>query len=220
MALDLLEAQVDLRQGLIDERLKLGEFARKHVRIDAHGIITLCEICPPELMYHLLRVASGEGRLIDRSKITRLLQLMRTARFTSATLGGALIRRNPSERGFIFCRDLVAVTGRKDNNIAPKPLHMNFRDKPQLWDGRYLIQGPSDLSINSAHAARDIMTDADLKRLREHPAAVRQTLPVVIKDGKIFAIGGKPEHDTEPYMLRSLIHPRLEATLGTKLPIY
>ena len=217
MTRDLLEAQADISQGLEDERLELGEFARNHVKINEHGIITLCEVCPPELLCHLLRVASGEGRMINRDKVSRLLQFMPKARFTSATLGGALIRRNPSEKGYIFCRDLGAVTGRKDNNLAPKNLQMTFSDKPQIWDGRFVLQGPSDYSVNTIEASRDIMSERDVKRLRDHPAAIRQTLPVVMKNGAIIDIGGQMDGESAPYSLKSLIKPRLEATLGIDL---
>jgi len=217
VGLDLLNAQTGLRQGLIDERRKLGEFARKYVKINEHGIIRLGGLCSPELLYHLLRVASGEGRMINRAKITRLLQFMETARFTSATLGGALIRRNPSDPGFLICRDLGAVTGRKDNPHGPQDLQMTFSDKLQIWDGRYMLSGPSEYSLNTIHATRDIMTEIDLKRLREHPAAVRQTLPVVMKNGEIIGFGGQKSGETGPYLLKSLIQTRLEATLGINL---
>lgn len=217
MAYNLLEPQADLRRGLSQERRRLGEFASKYVEVDAHGVIMLSKICSPEMLYHLLRVVSGEGRLINRVKITRLLQFMHTARFTSATLGGALIRRNPYDPGFILCRDLGAVTGRKDTNMAPRYFHMQFRDKPQIWDGRYVFQGPREYSLNSAHAARDMMTNLDMKRLREHPAAVRQTLPVVIKDSKILEIGAQSDGEAGPYKLKSLVKMRLHATLGMDL---
>ena len=217
MRRDLLEAQSDMQAGLKEERLYLAKFLRDHVKINEHGIITVCELCPPQLLIHLLRAASGEGRQICRNKVARLLEFMGTARFTSATLGGALIRRNPSEKGFILCRDLVAVTGRKDNNIAPLNLHKQFTDKPQIWDGRYVFHGPSGYSLDSAHAAREQMSEMDVKRLRDHPAAVRQTLPVVMKDGEIIAIGGQEVDESGPYSLKSLIKPRLDATVGKDL---
>ncbi|MEP1231182.1 MAG: tRNA lysidine(34) synthetase TilS [Litorimonas sp.] len=217
MAIDLLEAQLDLREGLTQERRRLGKIAREHVTLDEQGIITARKNCPSELLYYLFRVASGEGRMIERSKIVRLVEFMQTARFTSATLGGALIRRNPSEHGFILCRDLVVVTGRKDANVPPKALKMSFTDKPQIWDGRYVFNGPSEYSVNSAYAARSLMGNMELKRLRDYPAAVRQTLPVVIKDGKVLDIGGQAQDETGPYLLKSLIKARLEATLGISL---
>jgi hypothetical protein len=58
-------------------------------------------------------------------------------------------------------------------------------------------------------------------RLRDYPMAVRQTLPVVIKNNTIVEIGAQSQsevHDgTAPYVLKSLIKPRLEATLGISL---
>jgi len=218
IAQDLLAGQAELRTGLTQERHRLGEFARKHVEIDANGVMMLSKICSPELLYHLLRAVSGEGRLINRAKIKRLLQFMHTARFTSATLGGALIRRNPSDLGFILCRDVGAVTGRKDaQHLPPRRLNMRFDAKPQIWDGRYLFRGPSEYSISTIDAVRDIMTDLDIKRLRDHPAAVRQTLPAIIKDGKVFGIGAQFEDETGPYWLKSLIKLRLHATLAMDL---
>jgi len=221
MAAELLEAQIDLRKGLTEEYKRLGRMARKYININAQGIITANKNCPSELLYHLLRAASGEGRLIDRNKIARLVGFMKTARFTSATLGGALIRRNPSEHGFIICRDLVVVTGRSDINLEPKPLNMQFTDKPQIWDGRFVFQGPSEYRVNSAHASRNLMCDICKMRLRDYPMAVRQTLPVVIKNNTIVEIGAQSQsevHDgTAPYVLKSLIKPRLEATLGISL---
>ncbi len=217
MAKNLLEAQIDLRKGLEQERRCFGQFAREHVKIDRHGIIKVCKNCPAELLYHLLRMTSGEGRMINRVKIRRLLQFMQTARFTSATLGGTLIRRNPYEHGFILCRDLVAVTGRKDIGVAPLPLNMTFTDKPQIWDGRYVFSGPSEYSLNTTHATRDIMTEEHLKTLRCYPAAARQTLPVVLKHGEIFSIGAQAEDETGPYSIKSLVKTRLEAILRTPL---
>ncbi len=217
MTQTLLEPQADLRRGLSMEYSRHGEFIHQHIHVDAHGVMKMFKICSPELLYHLLRVVSGEGRIINRVKISRLLQFMETARFTSATLGGALIRRNPYEPGFILCRDLGAVTGRKDSSQSPRCFHMEFTDQPQIWDGRYVFQGPREYSLNSAHAARDMMTDLDLKKLRQYPAAVRQTLPVVIKSGQILKIGAQSEGERQPYRLKSLVEQRLHATLGMDL---
>lgn len=213
MADGLLAAQKELRQALNKERKDFKTFVDNHVSIDENGIIRLYRICANELFYYLLRVASGEGRLINRTKIARLTKIMHTARFTSATLGGALIRRNPSEPGFLLCRDLVAVTGRKDNNIAPLPLHMQFSTTPQIWDGRFLFSGKSEFSLNSVHAARDLMDDSHKRILRNHPVAIRQTLPVILKDEEIYAIGAEPPA-CQSYQIESLVQSRLDATLG------
>jgi len=208
----LLETAREMREGLEAETAILRKQFNQYVTIDENGIVTLSDICLPELMVHLLRVASGQGQPIDRAKVKHLLTSMHRANFVSATLAGALVARY--KQGYIICRDPVAVKGRKDGSLKPMKLDHPMRPWPGIWDGRYAFMGPVHGNyMGAVYHASDLMTDRHRNYLKTVPAMARPTLPVSKSETSIRGIG---HFDHKGHSVKSLIPYRLEAALNRK----
>ena len=72
----LLQTSKEMKEFVKEENQILLEQFRKIGKIDQFGNIYLNEIPYPELMFHCLRATSGQGCMIDRSKIKKLLRRM------------------------------------------------------------------------------------------------------------------------------------------------
>ena len=214
---NLLATAANMRSALNQEKKILREQFSLICAIDRNGYIRLSDVPLPELMLHMLRAASGQNSLIDRAKIKRLLLSMRGGEFKSATLGGALVVRD--QNGFVICRDPVSVKGRQDAHHARIKMHqrLSFRlsEKVQIWDGRYAVTGPKNRSdVGAVHHNYEFLGKEQRKALKAVPAAARLTLPVLICENSIEAIG---HYIGSSHSLISLVKPRLEAALGGKL---
>ena len=214
---NLLATARTMRSALNVEKKILREQFSLIAGINRNGYITLSDLPLPELMLHMLRAVSGQNSLIDRAKIKRLLLSMRGAAFKSATLGGALVVR--TETGFIICRDPVSVKGRQDTHHARIKMHqrLSFRlsDKAQIWDGRFTVTGSQNRrDVGAVHHNYEFLSKEQRKALKAVPAAARLTLPVLIYENSIEAIG---HYNGSSHSLISLVRPRLEAALGGKL---
>lgn len=207
---DLLETAQDMRAALTIERAILREDARAKLTINTIGSIYLSSKPLPELLFHCLRAASGSGQHLDRAKIKRLLKMMSTETFKSATLGGALVAREKS--GFVISRDPVAVTGRRDKGQGVSAMPMEITNEYQIWDGRWAVKsGLSNISITSQYSL-------DNPRDSRRPA-YKITQPVLRRESKsrdefeIFEtmnVGGVDAI--------CLVQKRLDAALGIKTP--
>ena len=227
-ARDYLSSRPDLR----DELLSTGKLMRGYMQeegallrqqfvqigqIDSHGIITLSGLPYPELLFHALRAGGGQGGIIDRAKIKKLLAQMRTPGFKSATLGGALVARHKD--GFVICRDPVAVKGREDSHHSRKALRgqlgMRLNAHPQIWDGRFSVTGPKHRnSMGSVHQDAALLKPEQRKALKAIPAAARPSLPVSKRENDIRIMG---QQDSGSRTVISLVQMRLEAALGGKV---
>ena len=227
-ARDYLSSRPDLRDTLLatrqlmrgymqDEGALLRQQFAQIGQIDSHGIITLTGLPYPELLFHCLRAGGGQGGVIDRAKIKKLLTQMRTPAFKSATLGGALVARHKDS--FVICRDPVAVKGREDSHHSRKALRrklgLRLKTYPQIWDGRFSVTGPKDRSYMGSvhqHAAR--LKPEQRKALKAIPAAARPSLPVSKHENDIRVVGHR---ESGARTIISLVRMRLEAALGEKL---
>ena len=210
---DLLDTAQALRGHLNFEKDFLRLQTHQLTRLDVNGIIYLSNICAPELMTHLLRAAGGQGQPIDRAKTKRLIESMRTEKFVSATLAGALVAKDKG--GYIICRDPVAVKGRKDGSLKPMKLCRRIAPWPQIWDGRYSFTGPGHRNyMGAVHHSSDLLMDKHRAYLKTVPAVARPTLPVLKSENSIRGIG---HFDFGSRSVKSLIRRRLEAALNGKI---
>jgi len=214
LKVELLATARDMRACLAKEGHVLRAQFSAIGDIDSNGIITLTDIPMPELMFHMLRCAGGQGGMIDRTKIKALLAQMRHASFKSATLGGALVARH--DKGFVICRDPVAVKGRQDSHHERKKMRrrLGLRTHPmlQIWDGRFSFTGLKHRSyIGTVHHDSGLLTPKQRKFLKTIPAPARPTLPVSKQENVIDIVG---HGDLGLRTLKSLVRPRLEAALG------
>lgn len=227
-ARDYLSSRPDLRDAL----LATGQIMRGYMQeegallrqqfaqighIDPHGIITFSGVPYPELLFHCLRAGGGQGGVIDRAKIKKLLAQMRAPEFKSATLGGALVARYKD--GFVICRDSVAVKGREDSHHSRRALReqlgMRLYAHPQIWDGRFSVTGPKHHSyMGSVHQDAALLKPEQRKALKAIPAAARPSLPVSKHENDIRILG---HQDMGSRTVISLVQMRLEAALGGKL---
>ena len=214
---DLLATASDMRACLMQESHLLRTQFSTICEIDSNGIITLTDIPMPELMFHILRCGGGQGGMIDRVKIRRLLVQMRTGSFKSATLGGALVARH--ETGFVICRDPVAVKGRQDSHHHREEMRyslgIRLNDSPQIWDGRFLVTGPVHRNfMGSVHEDSELLTKAHKDILRTIPAPARATIPVSKHENSVRLLGAGGQGIR---VTKSLVKMRLEAALGGKI---
>ncbi len=220
------------RSGLRDDLLSTGKLMRGYMQeegallreqftqigqIDIHGIITFSAVPYPELLFHALKAGGGQGGVIDRAKIKKLLLSMRAPGFKSATLGGALVARHKDV--FIICRDPVAVKGREDSHHSRKDLRgklgMRLKPYPQIWDGRFSVTGPKTRSfMGSVHQDAELLRPKHRDVLKAIPPAARPSLPVSKHENDIRILG---HHDSGSRTVISLVQMRLEAALGGKL---
>lgn len=213
---NLLETALEMRAALTTEKPMLSAQFSSIGHVGGNGIITLQDIPVPELMFHCLRCAGGQGGVIDRAKIKSLLSQMRTSTFKSATLGGAMIAKHKT--GFVICRDPVAVKGRQDSHhervSLRSRLDFTLNDFPQLWDGRFMVSGPKqDYRIGSVFNNRSLLTDAQIKALKDISSPARMTLPVLKDETSIHLVGAG---QTSSGVTKLLVKTRLEAALNGK----
>ena len=208
---DLLDMAVEMRAGLNTEKSILRQEFSRIGQVDQNGIIRLTAVPRAELMFHCLRCAGGQGVMIDRSKIKRLLSQMRLPSFKSATLGGAMVAQY--ESGFVICRDPVAVKGRQDSHHARIELRhkLNFtlRDFPQLWDGRFFVSGTKKgCHMSSVLHERGLINEAQKKALKTIARPAQMTLPLIKEEGAVHLLG---VGQTGFCSIESAVGARLEA---------
>jgi len=213
---DLLETAKDMRLCVNAEKTILRKQFSEIGIIDTHGFITLSDIPVPELMLHCLRAAGGQGGVIERSKIKKLLFQMRHEAFNSATLGGTLVAKDKT--GFVICRDPVSVKGRQDSHHGRgemrKRLALRLNGVPQIWDGRFSVTAPKDGNyMGAVYNNSEILTKTQREMLKNIPAAARPTLPVS-KEANLIRIVGHQNMGARTVI--SLVKTRLEAALGGK----
>jgi len=214
----LLKTADKMREALDTEKSMLRSQLSQLGRVDENGIIYLTQAPLPELMFHCLRCASGQGAMIDRAKIKSLLSRMRRPSFKSATLGGAMVAKHKS--GFIICRDPVAAKGRQDSHHQRRDirrkLSLRLSDTPRIWDGRFLVTGPKHRSYMGAvyHNSESLIKE-HREALKAIPLPARPTLPVSKKENSIRLLGAGIEGI---HIAKSLVRSRLEAALGGQIP--
>jgi len=207
---DLLETGQDMRVALTLEKAILREDARAKLYINDMGGIHLSSKPLPELLFHCLRAASGLGQHLDRAKIKRLLKMMSTESFKSATLGGALVARQ--ESGFVISRDPVAVTGRRDKGQGVSAAPLDVTSEYKVWDGRWAVKSSlSDISIAPQYSLDD---PRDSRR-----AARKITQPILRQYSKgegVFEVFGSM--NPKGIDAICLVQQRLDAALDIKTP--
>ena len=215
---DLLETADKMREALDIEKSILRSQLSRLGKVDENGIIYLNEPPLPELMFHCLRCAGGQGVMIDLAKIKGLLSRIRRPSFKSATLGGAMVAKHKS--GFIICRDPVAAKGRQDSHHQRRDirrkLSLRLSDTPRIWDGRFLVTGPNRRSyMGAVYHNSESLRKEHRQALKAVPAPARPTLPVSKKENSIRLLGAGVEGMR---ISKSLVKSRLEAALGGQIP--
>jgi len=212
IAEDLLKAADDLKTARISEQKYLAEQSKRTVKIYPAGYIILSESVAPELLFHILRAVGGTGEVIDRPKIKALKSMMQSSDFKAATLGGAQIVS--ASQGFIICRDPVAVRGRKDGGLKPTATETVLTPTLQIWDKRFAVScNSARYSVRSWFGLHLPRTKTLERHIASLPACVRPTSQVITDGRQAYA----PSEISE-FQSISLLRPRLEAALGSKLP--
>ncbi len=185
----LLNVKSEHANDLFAERQIFKTWMSEYAKISVQGYLEISAIPPPNLLSHLLRMASGTGGPIDSKKCENLCKDMETANFKAVTLAGAWLVKTLS--GFIIVRDKVAARGRQDRTdtlIEPQQIKPNM---PFIWDGRFVLEATQpDIRVEPAFG--------HLQKLREHtetkqifnlPESVRPTLPVYFKGARVLGYG-------------------------------
>ena len=213
----LLQTSKDMKECVSKENKILLDQFRKIGKIDYFGNIYLTEIPYPELMFHCLRTTSGQGRMIDRTKIRNLLKRMKSGDFQASTLAGSMVIK--FNQGFVIGRDPIVVKGRKDNHHKRRnyssDLEMTSHGKPQVWDGRFVFgtEGKK-MKMSSLYNNKDLLSKKQFKLLKNIPFNLRISLPV-IKDN--FNAGIILDDDNLVPGILPLVKTRLEYCLGGSL---
>ena len=213
----LLQTSKDMRECIVKENKILLDQFRKIGTIDQFGNIYLTGIPYPELMFHCLRATSGQGRMIDRTKIRNLLERMKIGDFQASTLAGSMVLK--FNQSYVIGRDPSAVKGRKDSRHKRKnyssELEMTSDGQPQVWDGRFVFGAAGkEMKIAALHDNLDLLSKEQFKLIKNIPFNLRISLPVVkdnfnaeIKLGVNNLVPG----------IQPLVKKRLEYCLGGSL---
>ena len=207
---DLIRQQATARARLTTERQTHGSWLADHAIIHPQGFIQTDAVPPTELLLHVLNAVSGQGGPIDSAKRARLCTDMTSPNFNAATLSGAWVLRNNSAQGhnYVFLRDRVAVTGRRD---VAGLRHMTLQKQTlAVWDGRFYCKSKTDdVRIEPAFGhLQKLRQLPEFKTLFEHPADVRTTLPVFFQGGVPLGYGAC---ETEFVSSRACSASRLQA---------
>jgi len=213
----LLQTSKEMKEFVKEENQILLEQFRKIGKIDQFGNIYLNEIPYPELMFHCLRATSGQGCMIDRSKIKKLLKRMESTNFQASTLAGSMVSK--IKQGYLIGRDPIVVKGREDSHHYRKnyssKLEITSNGKPQLWDGRFVFgANGKKMKMAALYNNQNLLPREQFKLLKNIPFKFRISLPVVIDNfnAKIISDG----NNLIPNVL-SLVKIRLESSLGGSL---
>lgn len=201
---DLLAAQLQYRQRLLDERARLSDWLQTHALISDQNYVLTSAVPPLALLPHILTAVAGTAGPVDRTKRQDLTKRMALSGFKAATLAGAWCVK--TDDGFVFTRDRVAVTGRQaQSGLRASPLR---KGETRLWDGRFHIEAKvEDLTVEPAFGHLEAFKqEADMKGIFDHPAPVRATLPVFRKGEKWVGFGAL---DTDFLSVRSTAAQRL-----------
>lgn len=211
MKTHLLRAGQALHQARDHELKYLREIASDSVSVSEQGLISLDGPSAPELTRFLLQAVSGQGRHIDKAKIRRLHDNMRGVGFKSATLAGAMILRGND--GYVLMRDPVAIKGRSDGNLPRRDLKWPLKETPQIWDGRFSLSGPSDISVTPLQNVWDQARDFEQTALFEGvPDIALRSLPAFMHRGEIIGRGGQGPKG-QGFKVTNLVEKRLRALL-------
>jgi len=188
---DLIVQQKAARERLRAEHERLLDWMDLHAIFSPHGYIETKSVPPPELLLHILNVVSGGGGPIDAAKRKRLCAEMTRRNFKAATLSGAWVIRKKRLFGhnYVFLRDRVAVTGRKDlAKLTPQVLEKGVFS---LWDGRFFCEAKTDgIHVEAAQGhLQNLRQLSEFKPLFDLPAEVRPTLPVFFHKSKPVGFG-------------------------------
>lgn len=184
---DLLAQQAVARIRLAEERRVDADWLSRHATFSLHGYVRTRVVPPRELLLHLLNGVAGRGGPIDATKRARLCAEMNQTDFKASTLAGAWVIRH--DDGFVFTRDMVAVTGRRGTKgLSAIDLKAG---ETTLWDGRFWITAKeAGLRVIPAfgHLA-EFRQLFDFKHLFEIPAEARASLPVFWKGSSPIGYG-------------------------------
>ncbi|WP_416878732.1 tRNA lysidine(34) synthetase TilS [Litorimonas sp.] len=208
----LLGAAGDLQKAKSKERNILAEQADIIVSLDKNGSAVISDIPYPQLLVHLVRIVSGTGGPIDQAKIRRALNAMRASDFKALTLAGAQISKNA--KGFLLCRDAVAVKGRYNKKQTATDGQFLPVGVPYIWDGRFTATAVrGDITVTPLYGNMTKLPKILAETVKKYPPAVRMTLPLWQNGANILGVG---EGESEGISVRCLAKRRLEAALGQK----
>lgn len=212
----VLQTARELRQAKSDERKILAKQAEAILRLDKNGFAELSDIPYPELLSALLRIVSGTGGPIENVQIRHALKEMRRPDFKALTLAGAQISK--TDKGFLLCRDAVAVKGRGNKNQTTYVDQTLPVREPYIWDGRFLAKARiNNISVAPLYGQISTLPKNLSHEIKQYPAPVRISLPIWRNGPHILGVG---EGEFEGLSVRCFAGERLEATLGETNPIF
>ncbi len=203
---DLLAQQRSARARLSAERDDHARWLSDHTRISEQGFVETDDVPPNELLLHILNGVAGQGGPIDTAKRLRLHEDMARSGFKAATLAGAWVVK--TSHGFVFARDMVAVTGRKGQNGLGS-IELKQGEKT-LWDGRFWVETKREnVHVRAAFGnLQDLRQSADLKDIFNLPKQVRSSLPTYFNMHELIGFGAI---DTEFVTAKATTASRLQA---------
>ena len=196
----------DMRQGLISEQKRLStQF--KEVQLGHGGDITFSNLPSSELLALSMRSVGGGGQTVDRQRLALRYNKLKTGDIRAFTFMGA--KATMEEGRLILSRDLVAVTGRRNQNITPRATELKLTASPQIWDGRFMVSAQEEgHKIRANYGLKLMRSNALKKQLAASHASVRPTLPVIAHKNTAYTL-----NELDGVDAKCLIGPRLEAAL-------
>lgn len=199
----------DMRQGLTSEQKRLSN-QFKEVQLGHGGDITFSNLPSSELLALSLRSVGGGDQPVNRQRLALRYNKLKTGDIRAFTFMGA--KATMDEGRLILSRDLVAVTGRRNQNIAPRAAELELTPEPQIWDGRFMVSSQGEgHKIRANYGLKLMRSNALKKQLAASHASVRPTLPVIAHKNTAYTLD-----EIGAVEAKCLVGPRLEAAFGQK----
>jgi len=196
----------DMRQGLMSEQKRLWtQF--KEVQLGHGGDITFSNLPSSELLALSMRSVGGGGHPVNRQRLAARYNKLKMGDIRAFTFMGA--KATMEEGLLILSRDLVAVTGRRNQSITPRAAELTLTAAPQIWDGRFMVSSKeAGHQIRANYGLKLMRSNALKKQLAASHAYVRPTLPVIAHKNTAYTLD-----EVGAVEAKCLIGPRLEAAL-------
>lgn len=102
------------------------------------GLLSIPRLLSAPALALIAPIVGGQSGPADRSRIAEKLAPLESGDHIS--IGQGCMGQWDGEI-LTLCRDLVALTGRRDRRISPTAVPIAITEKPTIWDGRFLVSG-------------------------------------------------------------------------------
>ncbi len=174
------------REVLQIEQEYLFEFINQNTRFESWGGLRLLagfKHAPTgkiaETMRYILGLFSNKPVLPAEQRMA-LARRIKNRSFKGSTLGAA--RFVPIKNEILVVRDKGALLGR--NNIAPKHNLALKKNKPEIWDRRFIVSTKRGGLITALAKCENDLTKTQRQLLQKIPKPAQDTVPILIAEEK------------------------------------